>query len=356
LQPITQPEPSVLTIPECHPDYDTDAQSLFPGISHVVLEYRRLTTQFSVSGMISVLARASFFLMSALSVDGAITGADEGFQYIIVAVADARLYAMPTLYAIMTKFQLEDLKTGQFSFVLQRLQSVTQFLEAQCFPVPPLALLPFLKSDPPKLMPVSNQSFEIRGFAVWALPTFAVGKSPAELCCTGDPADVAVVYAYEAIDSEMIADNVQTTPTAHGTLFHVPLQSIDRRAFIRIPDGNFLKSLPDLGLMSNLLVMRLGVFEGDLSLAMLPALIKRFSEVWPRVKGATAIDVIVGVIHDIQEALIGRSLPKSYRPTGFVDASLIKALRMEIPSYQRGSVYIDPRLKHYLCQLPNRSS
>jgi hypothetical protein len=317
----------------------------------VVLEFRKLTTQVSVTWMCSVLLQANEFLAMALSADGGTVGADESFQYVIVALADAKLHILPTLYNVISKYQLEDLKTSRFTFLIERLQIAAQFLDGQCIPVPPLALLPFVMQSPAMVLH-EEAPIEIRGFAVWAVPTFVAARAPARLCCTGNLADVARVYAYDQVDCTVLPENVETTPTTSGTIFHVPAESIGPRDLIRIPGGDFVRALPDVAIMSNLLFMRLGRVSGPFSLSLLPALIKRFCELWPKATEDRAREIVLEVVREIQNALIGRSLPRDYRPTGVIDAELVEALRAEIPAFKRAPVYIDPRIKSWICQLP----
>jgi hypothetical protein len=304
--------------------------------------------------MCSVLLRADLFLTEALSVDGSMVGADESFQYVITALADAKLHCLTTLYMIMNQVQLEDLKSSRFTFLIERLQISSQFLEGQCIPLPPIALLPFILYSPPTALH-SEEPIQICGFAVWAVPTFVASPAPAKLCCTGDPMDIAHVYAYDWVDVGFLGEKLETMPTRNGTIFHVRPNATSLRNLIRIPDGDFVRALPDLGILSNLLMMKLGRFDGGFSVTLLPFFIKQFCEMWPMTTEDRAREVVVAVIRDIQNALIGRSLPRNYQPTGIVDPQLIEALRREIPAFRKEPVYIDPRIKSWICHLPRPS-
>jgi hypothetical protein len=301
--------------------------------------------------MCSVLLRANEFLTAALALDGSTVGADEIFQYVIVSLADAKLHVLTTLYAILSRFRLVDLATSQVDFLIERLKIAAQFLDGQSVPVPPFVLLPFQQSSPTMVLH-SEEPVGIHGFAVWALPTFVKGSAPARLCCTGDPADVAIAYAYDQVDCTVLPENVMTMPTILGAIFHVVAESINPHELIYVPEGDFVRALPDIGLMSNLLLMkRFAWIEGDLSLSLIPSLLEEFCRLWPKVREDRARDSVLAVIKDIQKALIGRSLPRDYQLTGIVDPPLIEALRTEIPAFRKEAVYIDPRIKAWICQL-----
>lgn len=330
-----------------HPFYDADRQSVIPGLRQVVLEFRKLTTQVSVSMMCQILMTSNDLLEAALTATGAIIGADESFQYIIVTVADAKFYNLQTILKIFNGFVLSDLRTSRLNFLIERIRIAAQFLETQRIRVPPLVLLPFITRNIQTMVLSSRKPIEIRGFSLWAVPTFVKTGHPAELACTGDPCDMAVVYAYTQVDYSLLASDVLTAPTIHGTIVYRPAELLDSQGLIQIPEGDFVKAVLDIGIFSNLLLMTLPGVHGRRSIADLPIFLQQFCEVWPRMTSGQAADQVLAVVTEIQESLTGSLLPEGYQMSRIVDSQLIEAIRTAIPAFKENPVYIDLRIVDY---------
>jgi hypothetical protein len=335
-------------IPIDHPDYDGDKESVIPGLRQVVLEFRKLTTQISVSTMSQILITSNELLEAALTAEGAIIGADESFQYILVTLADAKFYEMRTILNIFNGFVLGDLRSSRLNFLIERVRIAIQFLETQKIRVPPLVLLPFITRNIPNMVLSSRTPIEIRGFSLWAVPTFVKTTQPAEIACTGDPCDVAAVYGYTEIDYSRLASDVQAAPTIQGMVIYRPVKLLESQGLIRVPEGDFVKALPDIGIFSNLLLMKLPGVNGRRSMADLPVFLRQFSEVWPKIATRHAADRVLAVITEIQASLTGSLLPEGYQMTGIVDPLLIEAIRTAIPAFIGNPVYIDFRILNYL--------
>lgn len=236
-------------------EYVDDKRSPIMCLHHIVLEFRKLPLQPSVSLTCFVLIRTLELLNSALSGNGEMVGADESFQFFVAALADARLYRLPTLLPHLERFLVPDLRFGKILFLISQLRCASEFILTRKLSVPPYLLFPFKLDNLNALKLVTNkeinsfgkeinhqndstelpndsQALELPCFIVYAFPRFlrSKGQIPAVLFCNGDNRRRVRVYRYKLADVdnavEMLNNDLgasfSTIGTVHGTLYYMP--------------------------------------------------------------------------------------------------------------------------------------
>jgi hypothetical protein len=80
-----------MKIAQYHPNYRSNMQYITPGIHPVVLEFRKLTTQISISNICSILFQPHEGLTAERLVNGGTVPVDESFQSVIVALKTSKV-------------------------------------------------------------------------------------------------------------------------------------------------------------------------------------------------------------------------------------------------------------------------
>jgi hypothetical protein len=336
---------------ECRPQgrrsalFEADGRSLFPGLRHVVLELRKITTQVSPSLMAFRLFQALEWLIGRLSRNGRAVGADETFQFFVTVVADAKLFNLPTVMGILEQFCFDDLKSSKIAFVIAQLRIASQFIRSRKVAVAPFILLPFQAKNVDGIEAASPVAIEFKGLAVFAFPLWSDSPVPAVVSCTGDQSDVAELWQYEFKSGKILeSPDVLCIGTASGTVLAIVDRAIESRRLIRVATLPFADAAEEIALVSNLGLMCARWRTGSLSTAMIAQLLDEFAKEW----GLTEDQARPGafeIIGDLQENLRDLGLlAAGFVVNGKIDRETLEAIKRADIRLPSGECFIDRAL------------
>jgi hypothetical protein len=312
------------------PYFSVDDPLLVPQIRHVVLELRKLATQTSVTMLNCVLAQAMAYLVAAIAPRGANVGADESFQFFVAALAEAQLFALPTILKIIENLIVQDLRPAKATFLASQLRIGLQFIQSRSISVPPCLLLPYIDRESEELVLENEEKVTLRCFAVFAKP-FTKRKSAiprAIVRCTGDPLNQAVVYKYRLVDGKepIVGPYYHSLATTEGSVCYVESNDESFKTFIAIDEGGYEDRMADIRVISNLNAM-LPPKDRAYRLASLRVMTAQFARMWKRDEAGDLGNEIIAEGVKVQEALkrMGR-LPPDYDVTGVLDFPTLEAI------------------------------
>jgi hypothetical protein len=233
-------------------------------LRHVILELKRMAFQVSPSAVLCVLANASSWLTDALSREGHAVGAEEIFQFLVFALSCAGINFLPSLVTFITRFVDSGLlQTTKFGYVLTQFQCCCTAIQRRLLPVKPFFIFPF-SNIPGQLQDkmTIGESLVMRGFAVWAFPTFVPQYDalfPAMLAYTGNENDVAICNEFRITSNfgALVASlpTFETVPTKRGTFLHLTPETIESYQMIAVDVGNFDDRIEDIRTFSAMMKM-----------------------------------------------------------------------------------------------------
>ena len=336
--------------------FEPDTESVIHVLRYVVLQIRRVTTQVSVSSMYSILFEAIRLLNLTLSTNGQIIGADENFQFFVAAVSDAKLCSLPSLVRLLENFTLSSLRTSKTQFIVTHFGICEEFIKTRQMPVPPEILLPYWESPIPGLERVDETPIKLRGFVMYAVPTFVRSSYPMIVSCSGSTTANAVVYRYRNISSGKVLPNdfeLCGSPTMSGLLMHIEAAQAAQNHLIRIDDPKMLTAgfSDTIVRFSHFLVM----CNEEVShprIDQFTELAGQFAKKWSRViQGGrlTTNDIIT----EIQNALKKKGILTDFKP-GVLCYNTKCAIETVIPSLKKSRFFIDVRIWRYICPKEKR--
>jgi hypothetical protein len=324
--------------------FESDFGSTFPCFRHIALELRKLAVAISPVMMAYVIWNATAWLLGAISKDGLAPGSDEAFQFFVGVLADAKLYALPSIVKVIDGFLIDDLKAGQFTFVISQLKAAMQFIQLQQLRIPPTILLPFPVSGFQQAPPIP-----FPGFATFAFPLFAESATSAAVAFSGRRADVSLLFPCGADHvPAAIAGNrlLATLPTTQGTLYHLPSHRIASHRLIYLDTVPYDQVVDEITLVSNL--MALSEHNARLvKVSALPTMLAAFGRKWC-VPIDTARLSVLEVVGEIQAALQQRKLlADDYLIQGRIDGATIGAISKLVGAEH--ALRLGPKIKAYIC-------
>jgi hypothetical protein len=315
-------------------------------IKHVVYQLRKLCLQNSVLLMTFILWQASEWLVRLLSNDARLAGADESFQFFVLAVCEAKLFEFPAILDALEQLTLDDLKTSRVTFLITQLRIAHTFIESRMIGVPAVFLFPFVDHRLPNLSLISTDAIELRGFAVFAFPLFANCAIPAGVCCTGKHSDRARMYPFRATADFPAPNAWSMTGTRFGAVYH--FDEAQFGTLIGIPDGDFVSVLDEVALVSNLLQM-IPKQVRRAQTSMIPELLQMFSRCWGIPEEIARVEVLAKV-RNMQRAMKdGGFLRPDYEPAGILDVETMQAVKRIVP-FNSGHFFIDAKIWAGVCR------
>lgn len=341
-------EPILPSVSTTYP-YDTDKSHMFPWLSHLVLELRKLATQASVVMMNCILLDLMNLLSSVLSIGGQTVGADESFQFFVVLCSDARLTEQPMIHQFLSGYIPEDLLIPKTCFFVTEFKAVQDFIKMRKIEIP-FFLFPFKGNCVDGLVPVEGEDpVEFRGFTVFARPTFGKMMYPLVLCYTGVRTDVAKVYKFQYEKPSPPDFSYQLTATSHGLITHIELSDAWQHRLIKIDVADSCRKPNDVALLSNLLLMCPHKFT-RFKLSLIPSLMEIFTATWSRGRAQASASFVFRVVAQMQVAMLKKGLIREdYAANGEIDGEMIEAVK-KVVHFRQGEFYIDPKVRSFICR------
>jgi hypothetical protein len=339
------------------PYFVVEQPSLIPQIRHVVLELRKLATQTSATMMNCVLTDTMNYLVGAICPSGTNVGADESFQFFVAALAEAQLFALPTVLKILENLVVQDLRPSKATFLASQLRIAVQFIQSRSISVPPFLILPYIDRESGAVALESEDRITLPCFAVFARP-FTIAPEvapPAILRCTGDPVNQAIVYRHRLIPGRepRVEPYYSSLATPEGSLCYVESNEAVFQGFIRIDTGAYEDRIEDIRVISNLNVM-LPPNEQGFDLALVHPMKRRFAQWWRRDQAADVTGDIFAEVRKMQVALKKlKCLPDGFEESGVLDSATLEAI--DSIAKLRAIRPITAEVVLYLCTLADQN-
>jgi hypothetical protein len=305
-----------------------------------------------------VLSQAMNYLVGAIAPKGATVGADESFQFFVAALAQAQLFALPTILKIIDSLIVRDLCPAKAMFLASQLRIALQFIQSRSLSVPPYWLLPYLDRESDEIVLESEEKITLHCFVAFARPfTKKLGKTPpAVLKCTGEPCHQAIVYRYKLIPGKepTVAPYYHSLPTIEGTICYIESNNDSFKNFIGIDEGSYEDRIEDIKVVSNLNIMLPPSLRGFNLECMRPMTIQ-FAKLWGKDPTGDLSREIIAEGSRIQVALkkLGLLPPNSHE-SGVLDFAALAAV-VSIPKL-RSIGTITTQVVAYLCALADDAS
>lgn len=300
-------------------------------LEHVVLELKRMTFQVSPSAILCVLANANRWLTEALTTDGEVVGTDDLLPFLVYAVSMADIRYLPAFISFVERFYDEGLYYTKFSFLINQLDVILDFVKQKMLPVKQFLLFPF--RNVPKIVEgifTRHGEIQLSGFKVYAFPTFTPNFEkvfPCFLRYTGNRTDIATVHQF-SVSAPIVSvmnhlDEMELIPALHGSFFQLPEETVTKCQMIDIDNGNYDDWIPTIIALSSMMKMiphcvnpKISDTEG----------IFEYVRRKYRLHGQNAVESIMTVIAELQKQLILAQDPDVTTVTGILDHGTLKAL------------------------------
>ena len=317
---------------ELVPDKETIpmSQEMMP-LEHIVLELKRMTFQVSPSAMLCVLANANRWLTGALTTDGEVVGTDDLLPFLVYAISMADIRYLPAVISFIERFYDEGLSYTKFSFLINQLDVILDFVKQKMLPVKQYLLFPF--HEVPKVFKDSFTCYdeiELRGFRTYAFPTFTHDFDkifPCFLMYTGNRSDVAVAYQFSVSSTIVSAvnrfDDMELIPALHGSFFQLPEAMLSKYHMIEIDSGTYDQAIPKVIALSAMMKMLPNVVNPKISEvdSIYERLCKRY-----RMRGVNYVESVMGTIAELQKQMVLAHDRDVVAVTGILDETTVNAL------------------------------
>ena len=334
-------------------EFEWGGEPVIPMLHHVILQLRRVTTQVSVSFMHFLLMDTIRLLNLTLATKDEKIGADENFQFFVAVLCEAKLCFLPSLIKLLENFTLSSIRTSKTQFIVTHLGICCDFIKMRQLPIPPEILLPYTDEHIPGLKRSEDPPIPLRGFVMYAVPTFVRSDYPLTVWNSGALNKQTLVYKYEATDERRSDSEVVFLPSAtmNGNLMHVTKEEIAKHKLIRIDSPeyasapNFSDSIADFTRMLVLCNTEVQYPRID----QLTDLSACFARQWsPLIKceKKQAHDII----SEMQTELKKKGILKEAYRNGILDYPTKCAIEAAVPSLKKeGRFYVDKRVWKYIC-------
>lgn len=312
---------------------------LVPGLRHVVLEFRKITTKLSLSMKAFLLWRTHDWLHLALCSDGSQIGADDLLQYVVTIVCDVEINYLPALLNMMNALCIDTYRSSKVEYLITQFQIAIDFVTNFPIKSDPYLLLPYKTITDKTLKLHSPEPLLLNRFVMYVTPFFIQTDVQAFLVYTGNSKDVVKVYQFE--ENEMLVEKYNMLKTTHGHF--IETTNLDIRFMIKVANGDYESSLIDIKRMSNLMIMLPERIMYPLSNAC-QSYYPAFQSFW-RIYLLFNENDIFNKIKDIQKVLVKLgALPKNYEINGVVDYLMYKAIQQIILQFNDCDYQIDLRV------------
>lgn len=325
-----------------------------PCLRHVVLELKKMAIQTSPSAVLSVLSNGILWLKAVIKgITGQDPGADETLPCFVYCLSLSKPQELPCLVTFVEKYVDEALKETLFHYYVEQLKSSLEFIEERLLPVQPFVMFPCIRV--PRLLEshvelVSLKPITVRGFEVWAFPTYSSLTSeffPAMIRYTGANIQ-AKVYQYKVKDRIPLCPgtNMEPVPTLMGTFIQCRKETITKEGMIRIDNGDF----PECEFQVNIISAMIQMLGGNIANPSVNVL-DRMGQVVKRMWNLSAQDPAIAVprvIAHVQKSLVLLDiLPESFRIDGILNAETWNALHV-FTKRPKGKFVLTPKVVEVL--------
>jgi hypothetical protein len=314
------------------PEYVVDIDIV--GLSHVILELRRLPYSPTPSTMMGIVAQANEWLTNALhACAGQQVGADEIFQFFVFCLSVANLWCLPAIHSFVNTFIDDALRETVFEYYIQRIAAAMEFVDKKVIPVEPFLLLP-ARELPRRLEGVleivQGGVFRMKGFEMFAFPSWSGDREkyfPALPLYTG-ASDQVVFYQYKIPEDVVVLSEpgVDSVLTMHGRFFQLTREFVAAHQMSRVDGGDFEESGDLINTFSTLMQM----VNREIQNSKTSGLTKLYEVVarqW-NIKDPNPAVVVPRMIADLQRALIIQEfLPQRFAVNGVLCVDTLDALR-----------------------------
>jgi hypothetical protein len=304
---------------------------------------KRTSFQLTPSAAFCVLSNALGWLTAALAGENEGIGAEEILQFFVFTVCCAGIRCLPAFVRFVDQFVDAGLRQTKFGYLLTQLHCCIDFVEQRLLPVLPFFIFPF--TEVPEHFAgklVAGDSLVMRGFAVWAFPTFHPDYHllfPAMLSYTGNDNDVAICTQFQIIASidplPQCIKELPTIPTRRGSLLHLAEKDIEECRMISVDVGNFDDRIEDIRAFSAMMkMMEIGKHRTLSNIVNFYAILR---EKW-FLRSPNYVVAIKTVISEVQRALILLDTRHRVTTHGIMDAATVAAIE-EVACLCQGAVF-----------------
>ena len=292
--------------------------------------------------MLFFLANAIQWIKSGLrAACGQDPGADELMPVFVYCLACSRPPFLPAMIAFIERFVDAALKETSFLYYIEQLKSSLEFITDRTLPVQPFLLFPFTELPDRltgRLTLTNDEPLTIKGFEVWAFPTFSEMVDtwgPALIRYTGSE-KVARVYQFRVDQDVQLVPNrsMDLVPTLKGAFLHFPHEMIAVNQMIEVEDGDFVSAIPNIVAISGMMIMS-GVSRCKPTVVAMNRMYSEFCQEWASNEKELAsrkkrgpLNEIRQRIAEMQKALVLlQRLPASFPLDGRLNVETLHALQ-----------------------------
>lgn len=325
-----------------------DNSQVFQPIVYAVMEMQKIPLQNSPSSMLFMMSNALGFIKNAFLSSGKSIGAEELYPVLFYAIAATRLTSLPSLVKFISKFTDDALMETQFQQHIAILEMAQEFIEQQELFPSPYFYFPFSSSPTPDLVRDGTECAFLRGFSVYAFPTFsAYSKStPALLHYTGNDRSVAKAYKYIPSDTFEYGRILEVLDMLDARFIQLTQTFMATELMIRVDNGDYDSDLDSISAISTIRLLD-RAFTGRMQTSKLQMYTDIAKQNWKLPSGGP-VDSLKILVANIQTDLIMLDyLPQEFTIDGNLNRETFLALKKAL-KYSDGTVELNQRLLELL--------